>query len=315
MAKKKEQAPAPRDLSAELGAIGQASANNASAQADAQAAAYRQMVQDSLAATDEIAGRLNNGYTAAGRGALDAAMGQVPQMDSLASRLGRLGTIAEGDVAGTDLERLLNEQALNDLRLGRSLSPEQVRASQQAARAGYAARGMAVGPGSAAAEILNRDAYATAREDARRSFAGNVNQMVSGNRLNRLGAAGSLLGQSAGVRQNTASLGMQGAQGYIALDPYQRALGSNIPTSAMGASASMVGNAFGQTMVYGGDLYNTNNNAAWSQYIGNQNNAAALRLGQQQAGAASAAGQQSGQGMMIGGGIAAAGLIGAAAIF
>lgn len=303
--KKTTAAPAPRDLGAEMGMIGQYAAANASAQAQAQAQANQQMIDQALAATDQIATRLNNGYTAAGRTALDRAMTQVPGMEASASGLDRLGAIAERDVQGTEIEGLLNEQALSELRLGRSLSPEQERQAQQSARAGFAARGMAVGQGSSAAEILNREAYASAREDARRSFAGNVNQMVTGNRLNRLGTAGNLMGQSAGVRANAAQIGMQGAQGYVALDPYQRALGSNIPTAAMGTSASMTSQAFGNTMQYGADLFNTNNNAAWSQYLGNQNNAAAMQQAKMSAGAASSAGNS----QLMGAGIGAAGAI------
>jgi hypothetical protein len=301
----KSKAPAARDLSYEMDLIGKSAAQNAGAQAQSQAALYQQMLEQSLGATDAIASRLNNGYTAAGRSALDGAMGQVPELGAIASRLGSLASTAESDVQGTEIERLLQDAALSDLQLGRSLSPEQVRESQQAARAGYAARGMAVGPGSAAAEILNRDLYASGRESDRRTFAGNVNQMVSGNRLNRLGAAGSLLGQDAGVRSNAAQLGMQGAQGYVALDPYMRALGSNLPSSVMGASASMTGNTYGQAMSYGSDLFNTNNNAAWSQYLGNQNQAAALQQARLSAGAASSAGNSA----LLGSGIAAGGAV------
>lgn len=311
MAKKKLKAPKDRNFGAEMEQIGKYAAESAKAQAEAAGKLNQQYIDQALAATDTIAGKLNNGYTAAGRAGLDGAMRQVPRMDALAGRLESLGATAEADVAGTDIEAELRKQALADLQLGRQLSPEQERAAQMAARQGFAARGMAVGPASAAAEILNRDAYATMREDARRAFAGSVNQAETSNRIARLGAAGGLLGQAAGVRQNTASLGLQGAQGYVALDPYQRALGSNIPIASQGASASMTGNAFNGILGYGQDLANTNFNAQWSNYLNKQNMQTANQMGQMQMGAAKSAGDSS----LMGAGIGAAGAaIGGAAL-
>lgn len=319
MAKKKstqEATPGARDFGSEMGMINQYAQGSAEAQAAQAAATNQALVEQALMATDKIAGKLDNSYTAAGKASLDASMGQVGQMDSLASRMGALSGQAEGDVAGTAIERQLQQQALSDLAMGRSLSPEQVRESQQAARSGFAARGMATGPGSLAAEILNRDAYATARENARRSFAGEVNQTLTSNRVQRLSTAGNLLGQTAGVRQNAAQLGLAGAQGYIAIDPYARALGSNIPIASQGTAASMTTNAYGQTMQYGSDLFNTNFNADWSNYTNNQNNALALQSGQMQANAATSAASTASKGQMTGALIGAGGaIVGAAAVF
>jgi len=313
MAKKKSTPPpAARNYGDEMGEINKYAAANATAQAEAQAAANKAMIEQALAATDQIAGRLNNGYTAAARGQVDSAAGAFGQMGQYGQRLGALGGIAEGDVAGTEIEAELRRQALSELQLGRSLSPEEERMAQQSGRAGYAARGMAVGQGSALAEVLNRDSLATARQDQRRAFAGTVNQAETQNRLSRLGMAGNLLGQSASTyaQQGQGQLGV--AQGYIGVDPYQRALGSSLPGQAMGASSAMVGNAFGQTMQYGQDLNNTNYNAAWSNYLNNQNQATAMQMGQMQAGAAKSAGNSAMTGAAIGAGGA---IIGGAIIF
>ena len=292
MAKK----PKPRDLGAELGALSQFAADYARAQAEAQAAANRQMIQDAIKATGQIAGELDNENTKLALGQISGATAQVPEMNALAERMGGLASRAEGALDGTEIEAELGRMALEDLRLGRALSPEQVREATQAARAGFAARGMATGMPSAAAEILARDAYGTARQNERRGFAGSVNQMLVGNENARLGTAGNLLGVTAGTRQNTAALGMGLGQAFIAADPYQRALGSNIPIASQGPSASMTSNAFGQILGYAGDLYNTNYNAGWSDYLNQQN------LGY----AGMGLGGRSGMGAAIGSGIGTA---------
>jgi len=82
-------------------------------------------------------------------------------------------------IEDTAILRELDQQAQGDLALGRSLSPEQVRAATQQARAAFAARGMATGVPAVAAEILNRDEYASAREASRRQFAAGVSGMMT----------------------------------------------------------------------------------------------------------------------------------------
>ena len=164
---------------------------------------------------------------------------------------------------------------------------------------------MATGAPSAAAEILNRDAFAQNRLDSRRAFAGTVNQAETQNSLNRMQTAGQLLGQSMGANQSIAQLGQSLAQSNIALDPYQRALGSNIPTASQGPSAQLTGQVYGNAMNYGSDLFNTNYNAQWSNYMNGQNNALALQMGGMQAGSAKSAANSA----LMGGGIAAGGAV------
>lgn len=272
MAKKfKGKPPQNRSLDLEMDALGKYSREAAAANTEAAVAANRAFIDEALDATDRIAGRLNNAYTQTGVRELNAAMGQVPRMNAVADRLGTLGAIAAEDVGGTEIERMLQDSAVSELSLGRMLSDEEKRAADQSARGAFAARGMAVGKQGALAEILNRESAGTARLGERRQFASGVNQMVSGNRLARLGQAGSLAGQEAGTRQNTAQLGIAGAQGYVALDPYQRALQSNIPIAAIGPSASMTTDAFGRTLGYVQDLNNTSFNADWSNFMNQQN--------------------------------------------
>jgi hypothetical protein len=73
----------------------------------------------------------------------------------------------------------------------------------------------------------------------------------------------------------------------------------------------MIGTAYGQTMNYGSDLFNTNTNMQASIYNSFQNNQASLQGARLQAGASAAAGQSGMIGSIAGGAGAA---IGGAAI-
>jgi hypothetical protein len=115
-----------------------------------------------------------------------------------------------------------------------------------------------------------------------------------------------LYGQQAGLGQTTAALGQGMAQSQVALDPYQRALGSNMPIATIGPSTNLIGQAYQNTMNYGQDLFNTNTNMQASIYNSNMNNQAALRGAGLYGGAAGAAGNSAmgaGIGTLIGAGI------------
>jgi hypothetical protein len=278
-------APTPRDFKAEIGQIGSTARSIAQAQADQTIGVNRSLTNTALGATKQISRELNNDYTRRATDQIIAAQDQAGQLGRLGDYTEQLGYQAATDLSGTDIERELQRQALSELQLGRALSPEQARAATQAARAGMSARGLGVGNAALAAEILNRDAYASQREAERRNFAGQTNQLLVGNRQNRLGMVGNLIGQSANTRMNQANLRTNLAQANIGLDPYQRALGSNIPIASQGNAVGMIGQAYGQTMGYGSDLYNTNTNMQASLYNSFQNNQAALRGASMQAAA------------------------------
>jgi hypothetical protein len=87
-----------------------------------------------------------------------------------------------------------------------------------------------------------------------------------------------------------------------------------MPIATISPSAGLIGQAYGQTMSYGQDLFNTNTNMQASIYNSFQNNQAALQGAGLQAGAARAAGQSSMMGSIGAGGLAAGGMIGAAVI-
>jgi hypothetical protein len=84
------------------------------------------------------------------------------------------------EAVGGGLAGQLRAQAQNDMALGRSLSSEQSRDAIQSARSGAAARGMATGNSALAAELLNRDRYATQRQNDRRAFASGVLNQSTG---------------------------------------------------------------------------------------------------------------------------------------
>jgi len=69
------------------------------------------------------------------------------------------------------IETELSSQALTGLQLQGQLSPADERASQQAARGGFAARGLLNSSPAAFAEVLNRQQFADARLNQRQSFA------------------------------------------------------------------------------------------------------------------------------------------------
>lgn len=116
----------------------------ANAESDAIAKNYAGWRGSMMAASPEVAA------------ATQAQMGQLQQLGPSA------------------IETEANRQALADLKLGRDLSPEQIRDSQQGARAAASSRGLAMGMPAAVAEVMNRDAFATQRQNERRNYAAGV---------------------------------------------------------------------------------------------------------------------------------------------
>lgn len=248
-----------------------------------------------------------NLYTRRATDQLIAAEDQATQLGRIGDYTEQLGYQAAGDLQGTDIERELGSQALRDLQLGRSLSPEQERQAAQQARAGMSARGLGVGTGALAAEILNRDAYASQREADRRNFAGSTNQMLVGNRANRIGMVGTILGQSANTRQNQANLRTALAGANLTVDPYARALapGAGMGSSTLGQSGQMIGNTYNSANQMAGNVASFNANMLDSRYNSFQNNQASLQGAAMQAGATAGASKNS----MMGSGMAAGGMV------
>lgn len=189
----------------------------------------------------------------------------------------------------TSIERELYAQGERELALGRSLSPEQIRESQQAARASMSARGLGSSMATTAAEILNRDAYATQRERERQGFASAANDQFVNNITQR--------------RMNLANTYFAGAGNLIAADPYSRALGPGLQYSGgtQGNQMQQIGGAFNSANQMAGNVASFNANMLDSRYNSYMNNRAAMNAANMQAGAL---GQSGMMGMVsgIGGG-------------
>jgi len=95
----------------------------------------------------------------------------------LQTATGQLGSLGPGS-----LQRTLEQQAANDLALGRGLSEAERRDAQQAAREAWSARGLINSTGAVADEVLNTDRMARQREAERRAFAQQVDQSGFGQR-------------------------------------------------------------------------------------------------------------------------------------
>ena len=220
-----------------------------------------------------------NLYTRRATDQLIAAEDQVNQLGRIGDYTEQLGYAAAADLEGTDIERELQRQATSELTLGRSLSPEEERMATQQARAGMSARGLGAGTGALAAEVLNRDAYAAAREAARRNFAGSTNQMLVGNRNARIGQVGTILGQSANTRINQANLRSSLAGANVTIDPYSRAMNPALGMSAstLGNSGQMIGNTYNNATQMAGNVASFNANMLDTRYNTYQNNRTALQ--------------------------------------
>lgn len=166
-------------------------------------------------------------------------MNQIGGLGSMLARQAQRGFAASGP---TEIEAELYRQGQQDLALGRSLSPEQMRDATQAARQGMAARGMATGSAGMAAELLNRDRYASQREAQRRSFAADANQLREQNVMARRQAAGNMATAGAGLLDSAGRLGLS-----------SRELASNIydASGRMRMAGTQLG---GQLMAQAGDM-------------------------------------------------------------
>jgi hypothetical protein len=196
---------------------------------------FGQLADQQYGSIQRVAGGLDNAYTRDARSALGASMGS----------------------AGT-MERMAGEE----LALGRSLSPEQQRQATQSARQAFSARGLGTGQGAAAAEILNRDQYATQREQQRRGFASQ------------------LLEASGGMRQ-------RGALAMTQVDPFGRAIqgGLSLGQTAQGLGMDTIGRAYQGGLDFFGNANTFNINRGDSLYNAWLNNATAAQTGQMAANA------------------------------
>lgn len=272
---------------------------------------------------DQIQGLGSLAYTLADpdtqRARLSAyeALNERNAMRDAQGQLGRLGNLAEqqamaagGEAGPTSIEQEMYAQGMRDLMLGRSLSPEQQREATQSARQAFSARGLGTSMGSAAAELLNRDRFATEREGQRRQFAASANQMFSDNVLKRRQGAAQLAGMGAdignaraGIGAQISQIGLNASNQLLNLSPYQRAL-------ALGAG--LISRTYDRGTELAGNTATFNANMLDSRYNSYMNNQAAMQAAQQQASASQNAGMMGmiggiGSGVATGAGLALAG--------
>ena len=238
-------APAPIDYDK----MANASIRVAKAQSAAEEAAikrlYPEYIKMQFGTADQLAGKLNNQYLQRSRGII--------------------GEELQAASAPNAIEAQLQRDAESELALGRSLSPEQQREASQSARAAFTARGLGTSMGSSAAEILNRDAYGTARQDARRGFAAGVNQMDLARRQRRIGLGGM----------------------YMEMDPYRQALGPafGLGGDTLRTSQGQVSNIFNNSLQQSGNVSSFNTNMGMSLRNSALNNNASMQAASMQAGA------------------------------
>jgi hypothetical protein len=165
----------------------------------------------------------------------------------------------------SDIQQTLEGQARGDLALGKSLSAEDIRNSQQSAREGWSARGLINSTGAVAEEVLNRDAMGRQREAERRGFAQGVDNTGFNQRLS--GFQGSL-GLS-NAAQGYAGLGLQAQQAN---------LGAQLAGNQLGLQGQLAnqGNTLNYAQLYqSGDQFNAAQQNAMSQFgsqLGQTNN-------------------------------------------
>ena len=140
----------------------------------------------------------------------------------------------------------LNRQAMEELSSGGGLSARESYDASQAARQAGQARGTLMGNSTIFNELLNNEEARNAREDRARNFATNVSSLnanyYNAPALNALSENSPL---STGVSGNMLNMMSGGQTSSGMFNPY---------TS------------------YASDLYNTNYNAAYSDYLNNQDN-------------------------------------------
>jgi hypothetical protein len=287
--KKKSSTPAPAQAQQlDYGAIMRESSAAATAQIGEQYKAlienYPKLENLSFGTVDRLSGNLNNATTQEAQGYIRRAL-QMGDLDPQAAD-------------PTSIEQALYDKGESDLALGRSLSPEQERAATQSARASMAARGLGSSMASTAAEVLNRDSYATQRERERQGFAASAsNQLINGVTSRRM---------------NLANLYTSGAGNLIASDPYSRAVGPGLGLGmqTQGNQMQQIGGVFNSANQLGGDVASFNANLLDSKYNSYMNNQASLQAARMQAGAANRAATMGMIGSAIQGGMQAGGMVG-----
>ena len=331
---------------------------------------YPQYIGMQFGTADQLSGRLDNAASQQARAIAQQELGRDMGPSALEQQFSALGASAMGyrpdqvqapadirevrarNVAAGGLGDSLMGDAQRRVALQGQLSPEATRDATQAARAAMAARGMATGSAGAAAEVLNRDRFARARNMEDLSFArgvqsedlqrrmNNASMGMDAQRLNQVrdttlgqfALNAGLANQEANMNQvnnNRAFVGQAAQQALqndmarsqrrlglggliMDMDPYRQALG---PAFQLGMGT--MGNTTSQIRdIYGGSLQTAGNVATFNTNMQSSNRNAILNNNAAMQAAAMQAGATGQAGMMgmIGSGVGAAVGIGAIAI-
>ncbi len=335
-------APAPIDYDK----MAEASIRVAKAQSAEQEAMIKRLYPEytklQFATADQLAGKLDNEYLKRTRGVIGEELQAASAPNAIEAELQKrgLGDLRAGPTAiqrqlrddaqrdlaagATAIESKLLTDAERELALGRSLSAEEMRDATQSARGAFAARGLATGLGSTAAEILNRDSFGRQREAERRQFAVGAEQYARQGTMARRGAAqdaeqyflgteDARRGFAAGVNQMDLArrqrrVGLAGAYGD--LDPFRQAIGPafGLGQSTLSTTTGQVNSIFGGSLQQAGNVASFNTNMAASRYNSVLNNNAALQAAGMQAGASQNAGMMGMFGGIGGGALTGVGL-------
>jgi hypothetical protein len=241
----------------------------------------------------------------AAKDALGREIGSVGDRTALDYRLNMDALGAGPSALRTELE----QQALDDLRLGRALSPDALRDVTQATREGFADRGMINSNPAMFAEVLNRDRYAGARQGERRQFASGVQQLGVGEDAANRGFQTSVQGMNEARLANQRGFltnATQVSQGTLQplMNFFQRSAVPVTAGAAISSGPSIIGSgsqAMSPLLNYSSNLFGGNFDAAQGLYSMNFNANQANRIAAANNTAA-----------LLGAGIGAAGQIGSA---
>lgn len=233
-------------------------------------------------------GKLMQALDKAQPGFLSSLNAMNQRVANAGERTGLLGKLNFDAMAAgpSAIRNELTQQAQSDLALGGALSPEEERMATQAARQGWADRGLMNSNPAVVQEALNRDSLARQRQAERRGFASAVlNQGMAEDAQNRafalntegqnqqaLDAERRFLAGAVGVNQQALSPLMQFLSQRAVVSP---AMGAGIMSAAPNTQGQSQG-LLAQLLGYGQDLNNTNFNATESRANAAANNNAAL---------------------------------------
>jgi len=221
-----------------------------------------------------------------------------PELRDLLAKMTQSASTGSDSELSAELER----QAIEELRAGGDLTPEELRNAQQASRAAWAARGLINSNPAVLDEIAKSEQFRNARKDSRRSFAAAIENM----RMSRTEADRAYAGNVATMRSNI----NRDPMAILMQDPlYSLAYGQNAQTFATQFS-NATPQMFNPMNDYAANLNSQNSANAFNQWSTKYQGDISMQIAKMEADAAKRAAKYGLYGDIIG----ASAQIGAAAI-